>query len=153
MSTILTGAAQGFASLFAVRLALGFGEGAAFPTATRAMSRWTPAKNWGFAQGITHSFARLGNAITPPVMAGLLLFISWRGSFAILGLASFVWLFVWVWYFRNDPAQHPSITRADLVVLPAVSGVNYFSRSATIIFPDERQLQALRIQASLLHCV
>jgi DNA replication protein DnaC len=34
-----------------------------------------------------------------------------------------------------------------------VSGVNYFSRSATIIFPDERQLQALRIQASLLHCV
>src|SRR5579872_3520696 len=76
MSTILTGAARGFVSLFALRLALGFGEGAAFPTATRAMSSWTPARNWGFAQGITHSFARLGNSITPPIMAALLLFTS-----------------------------------------------------------------------------
>ena len=49
----LTGAAGGFASLFAVRLGLGFGEGAAFPTATRAMAIWTPVGRWGFAQGIT----------------------------------------------------------------------------------------------------
>src|SRR5580658_3810009 len=47
ISTMLTGTASGFVSLFALRLALGFGEGAAFPTATRAMSNWTPAKNWG----------------------------------------------------------------------------------------------------------
>ena len=72
LSTMLTGAAGGFASLFALRLALGFGEGAAFPTATRAMSSWTPAGSWGFAQGITHSFARIGNAVTPPLMAALL---------------------------------------------------------------------------------
>jgi MFS family permease len=118
LSTILTGAAQGFVSLFALRVALGFGEGAAFPTATRAMSSWTPARSWGFAQGITHSFARLGNAITPPIMAVLLLFISWRSSFAVLGLVSFVWLFVWAGYFRNEPENHPAITAADLATLP-----------------------------------
>jgi MFS family permease len=120
VSTVLTGAARGFASLFVLRLALGFGEGAAFPTATRAMSSWIPVGRWGFAQGITHSFARLGNAITPPIMVALLLFISWRGSFAVLGLLSFVWLFVWAWYFRNDPAEHPAITEAELAALPAV---------------------------------
>ena len=87
VSTILTGAARGFISLFALRLTLGFGEGAAFPTATRAMSTWVPARRWGFAQGITHSFGRLGTAITPPIMAALLLFVSWRGSFVVLGLA------------------------------------------------------------------
>src|ERR1700722_4077707 len=43
ITTVLTGLAGGFGSLFALRLALGFGEGAAFPTATRAMSRWTPS--------------------------------------------------------------------------------------------------------------
>ena len=59
ISTILTGMVGGFGSLFAMRLALGFGEGAACPTATRAMASWTPARRWGFAQGITHSFARL----------------------------------------------------------------------------------------------
>ncbi len=120
VSTILTGAVtHGFVSLFALRLALGFGEGAAFPTATRAMSSWTPAGSWGFAQGITHSFARLGNAMTPPIMAALLLYISWRGSFVVLGLGSFVWLFVWAWYFRNEPAEHPSITQVELATLPS----------------------------------
>jgi MFS family permease len=37
-STMLTGAASGFVSLFVMRLALGFAEGAAFPTATRGES-------------------------------------------------------------------------------------------------------------------
>lgn len=118
-STILTGAVQGFVSLFALRLALGFGEGAAFPTATRAMSSWTPVRSWGFAQGITHSSARLGNAMTPPIMAALLLIISWRGSFVVLGILSLVWLFVWAGYFRNDPREHPGITEAELAELPA----------------------------------
>ena len=119
VTTVLTGAAGGFASLFALRLALGFGEGAAFPTATRAMSSWTPAGRWGFAQGITHSFSRIGIAVTPPLMAGLLLFSTWRGSFLILGLVSLLWLFVWAWYFRNDPRDHSAITPAELAALPA----------------------------------
>jgi MFS family permease len=120
VSTVLTGAAtRGFVSLFALRLALGFGEGAAFPTATRAMSAWIPARSWGFAQGVTHSFGRLGNAITPPIMAALLLFISWRGSFVVIGLLSLVWLFIWAWYFRNEPGDHPKITQARLAELPA----------------------------------
>jgi MFS family permease len=121
-STILTGAAVGFVSLFALRLALGFAEGAAFPTATRAMSTWIPVRDWGFAQGITHSFSRIGNAATPPLVAALLLLMSWRRSFVILGLASLVWVVVWAWYFRNDPRQHPAITKADLAALPEPDG-------------------------------
>src|SRR5580698_6397658 len=97
-STLLTGAVTGIVSLVLVRLALGFGEGAGFPTATRAMASWTPRQNWGFAQGIVHSFGRIGNAVTPPIMAGLLVFSTWRGSFVILGAASLLWLIVWIWY-------------------------------------------------------
>ncbi|PWT98946.1 MAG: MFS transporter [Terriglobia bacterium] len=121
LTTVLTGAAGGFTSLFLLRLALGFGEGAAFPTATRAMSAWTPVSNWGFAQGITHSFARIGNAATPAIMAALLAFVSWRESFAIVGVASLLWVFVWVWYFRNEPKEHPAITKGDLAALPVRS--------------------------------
>ena len=68
-----------------LRLALGFGEGAAFPTATRAMAVGLPESSWGFAQGITHSSARIGNAVTPPLMALLVGLVSWRGSFVVLG--------------------------------------------------------------------
>jgi sugar phosphate permease len=121
LATMLTGAVGGLISLCTVRLALGFGEGAAFPTATRAMAIWTPESRWGFAQGITHSFARLGNAVTPPVIALLVAWTTWRASFVVVGLASFVWLCVWLWFFRNDPRNHPAITAADLRALPIQS--------------------------------
>ena len=117
-STILTGLAGGFASLIASRIALGFGEGPAFPTATRAMSTWTPVEKWGFAQGITHSCARIGNALTPPLVAGIIIFASWRTSFILLGFITLLWGLVWVWYFRDDPKAHRSISAADLAQLP-----------------------------------
>jgi MFS family permease len=118
LSTMLTAAVSGVASLFAVRVALGFGEGAGFPTATRAMASWTPRGSWGFAQGLVHSFSRIGNAVTPSLMAGLLLLSSWRGSFAMLGGASLLWPVAWAWFFRNDPREHPGITTAELATLP-----------------------------------
>jgi MFS family permease len=121
VSTVLTGAVGGLTSLFICRLALGFGEGATFPTATRAMASWTAKKNWGFAQGLVHSFARIGNALTPPLMILLLAFVSWRGAFVILGVASLGWLIVWVWFYRNDPNEHPSITPEELSTLPSRS--------------------------------
>jgi MFS family permease len=114
ISTALTGAVGGLAALVLVRLALGFGEGAAFPTATRAMSVWLPASRWGLAQGVTHSASRIGNALTPPMIAWLITVLSWRGSFVVLGGASLIWMAVWVWFFRDEPRQHPRITRAEL---------------------------------------
>jgi len=118
VATAATGAVGGFASLFVARLALGFGEGAAFPTGTRAMATWTPESRWGFAQGLTHSFARLGNAITPPLIAALLVWLTWRGSFVIVGVLSLIWLCFWFWYYRNDPREHPAITPGDIAALP-----------------------------------
>lgn len=119
IATALTGLVGGLVSLFFARLALGLGEGASFPTATRAMASWTPEGSWGFAQGITHSFSRIGNAVTPPLIATLILWLSWRGSFVILGAAGLVWLAIWVWYFRDEPNQHRGVTADDLSALPS----------------------------------
>jgi len=119
VATALTGLATGLLSLMFFRIALGFGEGATFPTATRAMQSWTPAGKRGFAQGVTHSFARLGNAVTPPIVAALMIWLSWRGAFVVLGVASLVWVIVWWLYYRDDPREHPAITSEDLARLPA----------------------------------
>ena len=118
LSTIMTGFVTGLSTLFIARIALGFGEGATFPTATRAMQYWTPADRRGFAQGLTHAFARLGNAVTPPLIAALMAWLTWRGSFVALGLVSLVWGVVWAWYFRNEPRDHSGITAAELASLP-----------------------------------
>lgn len=117
-ATILTGFAGSLATLFLVRLLIGVGEGATFPVATRAMQAWTSAGRRGFAQGVTHAFARLGNALTPPIVAWLIVMVTWRGAFVVLGCVSLVWVLTWVWYFRDVPAEHPSITPAELERLP-----------------------------------
>ena len=121
-ATVLTGFAGGLLSLLAARVLLGFGEGATFPAATRAMSNWTAASQRGFAQGITHAFARIGNAITPPIVAWLIVAITWRGSFFVLGAISMLWTIVWIFYFRDNPKDHPDITQREIDSLPAFGG-------------------------------
>jgi MFS family permease len=121
VSTALTGLAVGMWSLVAFRIALGFGEGATFPTATRAMQSWIPASRRGYAQGVTHAFSRLGNAITPAVFGSLLLWWNWRAAFVILGAASLLWVIAWWLYYRDDPREHAAITPADLARLPPPS--------------------------------
>ena len=120
VATAATGVVGGLASLFAARLALGIGEGPTFPTATCAMAVWMPERSWGFAQSITHSFARIGLAVTPPLIAVLIALVSWRGSFMIMALLSFIWVLVWMWYFRDVPAA-PPLTAEELATLPAHS--------------------------------
>ena len=117
-ATILTGFATGLVSLFIFRLLLGLGEGATFPTATRAMQSWVAVKRRGFAQGITHSFARFGNAVAPPLVASLMAIFTWRGSFVVLGAISFVWVVIWFWYYRDNPRDHAGVTQRDLDILP-----------------------------------
>lgn len=118
-ATILTGFVGGLASLFALRLALGFGEGFAFPSATRAIATWLPASRWGFAQGVTHAAARLGNALTPPLIVGILAFVSWRGAFIALGLLNLVWIVCWLLVAHDDPRKHPGMTDTDRAALPS----------------------------------
>ena len=118
VATMLTGAVGGLTSLLAVRVLLGFGEGATFPVATRAMATWLPGGKSGWAQGVTHACARIGNAITPPLIVALIAFISWRGSFVVVGAMSMVWVIIWTWYFRDDPRSHPGVTAAELPGLP-----------------------------------
>ncbi len=104
-ATVATGLVGGLASLVAARFALGLGEGATFPTATRAMAAWIPEARWGFAQGLTHSAARIGNALTPPLVALLVGVVSWRGSFLVFAGFNLLWLLPWIWMTRAEPDQ------------------------------------------------
>ncbi|OLY96425.1 MFS transporter [Polynucleobacter sphagniphilus] len=119
LATILTGFAGGLVSLVAARVLLGLGEGATFPAATSAMARWIPKENRGFAQGITHAFARVGNAVAPALIVFILVEYGWRWSFYASGLLSLVWVILWALFFTENPADHPLITPEELAKKPA----------------------------------
>jgi MFS family permease len=124
VATILTGFAGGLVSLLLARLLLGFGEGATFPAATSAMARWVAKENRGFAQGITHAFSRIGNAVAPAAVVYIMAAYGWRESFYLFGLLSVLWVIVWAFVFTEDPAKHPRITAQELATLPPVKKKN-----------------------------
>jgi len=128
--TIATGFVGGLASLVFARMLVGLGEAGTIPTGARVMSNWVPSNRRGFAQGFTHSSARLAAGVTPPIVVVLMGFVGWRGAFVVLGVVSFIWVVVWVTYFRNDPRDHKSITPAELADLPA-------------FHPPQRELRAI----------
>lgn len=123
LATIWSGFVGGLAALFMARLALGIGEGPAFPTATRALANWMRPDQRAFAQGITHAFSRAGNALTPPLIAVIVVSFSWRDSFLFLGVLALIWAVVWLIYFRDDPRTHPQITPEELQGLPPATVV------------------------------
>lgn len=139
-ATLLTGLTTTLAAMLFARGLLGFGEGATFPIATRAMCDWLPAEKRAFAQGITHSCSRLGTALTPPLVAWLIALITWRGSFFVLGVISLAWAATWGWYFRDHPSDHRRITAADLERLPPVMLAKGAKAESVPWFPLARRM-------------
>jgi MFS family permease len=124
LTTMATGAVGGLATLFAVRFCLGMGEGATLPAATRALTKWTPEASRGFGMGLTHAAGRIGAGVAAPIVAFLILLMSWRMIFVLLGIVSAIWSLVWLWYFRDEPSDHPSVSAAELDALasgPAIA--------------------------------
>jgi len=112
--TALTGAAWNAASLMTIRFLFGVGEAGAFPSATRAFSRWLAASERGFAQGITHSGSRLAGSVTPMVTATMIAAWGWRTAFVIFGAIGTVWAVVWFFWYRDRPEDHPGVNAAEL---------------------------------------
>jgi sugar phosphate permease len=117
--TLFTGFASGLIALVFARLLVGLGEAGTVANGARVMTSWVPKARRGFAQGFTHSSARLGASIGLPLVAAMIPVFGWRGAFIALGVMSLAWALTWAIYFRNGPKDHPGITAEDLAILPA----------------------------------
>src|SRR5690606_37236388 len=73
-----------------------------------------PITQRGFAQGITHSFSRLGGAVTPPLVVLIIALAGWRESFIVLGVVSLAWTVLYFFVFRDTPEEHPRVTPEEL---------------------------------------
>ncbi len=98
---MLTGVAATFGSMLATRLALGAGEAASFPTSGKVVRQWFPASERGLATAIFNAGTFAGPAFSAPLVAWLLLTQGWRMSFMITGSLGFVWVALWLAFFRS----------------------------------------------------
>jgi MFS transporter, ACS family, aldohexuronate transporter len=109
----LTSLAVGLRSFATCRFALGLGESANWPAATKAVSEWFPRRESGWAVALFDSGSSIGAAIAPPLVWVIYqAFGTWRPVFAIIGSIGFLWLVLFRWFYRS-PEQHPSISEEE----------------------------------------
>ncbi len=117
--TTLTGLVHRLWVLITVRFLFGAGEAGTYPNTTKAISRWIPTDERGFAQGMVWMSARLGGAFTPLLVAVLIPHMGWRRTFWIFGVVGIVWaMLFWSW-FRNTPQEKPNVNEEELRVIRA----------------------------------
>lgn len=112
--TALTGAVYTAISLLVVRFLFGVGEAGAYPGATRALYGWLPANERGIGQGIFHSGARVGAALSLVIMPLVISAIGWRWTFVLNAIAGGMWAGVWWLWFRDDPTEHKWTNQAEV---------------------------------------
>jgi ACS family D-galactonate transporter-like MFS transporter len=116
--TAATAAARGFASLLGFRLLLGAGEAPAYPCNAKVVADWFPRQERAFATSIFDSGARVGTALSLPIVTAIIGTLGWRASFVITGLLGFVWAVAWAKVYRL-PREHPWVSPGELAHIEA----------------------------------
>ena len=112
----------GIPSLFGARFLLGIGEAPTFPSNAKAVGLWFPPKARGFATAVFDSAAKFSSAIGVPLLGLVLLRIGWRLSFALTGVISLLYFFLF-WQVYSDPDEDDSLSDADRQSIGAVPSV------------------------------
>jgi MFS family permease len=99
-ATMLTGAATNFATILITRLGLGMGESVSMPAGSQVLREWAPSSERGFAFALFNSGLYAGPAFGIVLVAGLTDLLGWRGAFFVTGAIGFVWVAVWLIWFR-----------------------------------------------------
>lgn len=120
--TAMSGAAWNAVSMLIIRFLFGVGEAGAFPGATKAFYRWIPARERGLANGIFHSGARVGAALSLFFLPFLIRQAGWRLTFVITGALGLIWVIVWKWWYHDNPRQNTKISEKELNYIE--SGIN-----------------------------
>jgi MFS transporter, ACS family, D-galactonate transporter len=94
-ATLLTGAANGFAMLLALRLLLGVGESVAYPAYSKILAGSFVEHQRGLANALVDVGTKAGPALGT-LLGGLFMArFGWRAFFLGVGLLSLLWLLPW----------------------------------------------------------
>ncbi len=121
--TAATGWAFSATSLIITRGLFGAGEAGAFPSITRMLTTWLPKNERERAQSLIWLATRFTGAFTPLLVVWLISVLTWQRMFQVFGVIGVIWAIVFFRWYRDDPAQHPAVNKAELAMLPPASEV------------------------------
>jgi ACS family D-galactonate transporter-like MFS transporter len=93
----------GFTTIMAARIALGAGEGPAYPVALHSTYKWFPNELRTLPTAIVAQGAGIGIMIALPSLNWVIVHYSWHWAFGVLGIAGLVWAAAWLVLGREGP--------------------------------------------------
>lgn len=105
--------------LIAVRIAMGMGEAAMFPSAYNLYGRWVPAAERSRAVSLLIGGIPLGTLFALTTTGWIIERFGWPSVFYIFGVTGFFWCIVWYLLAHDDPATDPKISPAERDMLIA----------------------------------
>lgn len=147
IATALHAVANSILSFSVFRALLAVSEAGAWPGAVKAIAAWFPSRERAFAQGIFNAGASIGAVVSAPLIAGLFLWLGWRGTFVLIGALGFVWLLPWWIVYRAGPDRHPWVNEAERLLImdrPALQPSVDTGPAAPVYAPGVRGLMSHR---------
>ena len=118
LSTVFTGfVGKSVPLLFCLRVAVGLAEGANYPSQMQFISSWIPFQERSSAWSFVTSGEAMGTIlalICGPFVAHT---FGWQSVFWVSGIASLIWLVLFVSLTASLPSTHPSITAQELTYI------------------------------------
>jgi MFS transporter, ACS family, hexuronate transporter len=100
IAACLHSAARSVVSFASARFLLGLGEAGNFPSAVKTVAEWFPQRERALATGIFNSGSNVGAVLAPALVPMITLGLGWRVAFIIVGSAGFVWVAIWLGFYR-----------------------------------------------------
>ena len=110
---MVTAAANSFGVLYALRVALGVAESPFFTAGLKVNERWFSAKERAFPIALVNTGSQIANALAPPLLTFLMLTMSWRGMFIIVGALGIIVMLVWLRIYRDPTLREEHILKGD----------------------------------------
>ncbi|MEO2134073.1 MFS transporter [Microbacterium sp.] len=109
--SMVTAAANSFGVLYALRVALGIAESPFFTSALKVNERWFNKRERALPVALVNTGSQIANAIAPPLLTFLLLTMSWRGMFIIVGALGIVVALVWLRIYRDPTLREQAMIK------------------------------------------
>ena len=97
----VSGMVHSFTQFVLVRIGMGIGEAPMNPCGVKVINDWFNIKERGRPMGFFNAASTIGVAISPPILAAMMLMMGWRWMFITIGVLGIFVAIGWYMLYRN----------------------------------------------------